>query len=443
MRQEAVGRLGPLGAPFFVQDVLQALSSDMDQNVRWTAAVAAGQLMKLVPKSEAGAETVDEPAWQREQVVGSCVELLQELMEDEEEEVPVRMAAQDSLRLLMPDSDEEQGEEAGDEDVDHEEEDDSDSDSDDDDDTSDNEDEEDRDGDSESGPTQRIAAAQQRIRPHPPAALQAILDTMDQDRGSDDGMDDHENHSADPMQVKAPPRDPTVAPQLADQLDALAHRGGSELPPIDTATLAKEDFEGLYRATPQILQGVTKGWAAATNWADEASLLARWGGKTRFRVGDDETNEPVLMRLSDYLHYARTAGKVEANPLYLFDMKQLDKDEAISPKESESDPVHGREVAACKELVRGHGHGHVENSCGDEEHACGGDNEVAPAVRIRDYTPRPHYFADDDLFSALPAEQRPPHRWVLVGCEGKGQTVALCDRYLLHLKCTLGSVYGL
>ena len=73
--------------------------------------------------------------------------------------------------------------------------------------------------------------------------------------------------------------------------------------PLCGATLSKAEFEAKFRSSPQVLRGVTTDWAAQAHWSSSAALLTRWGERTKFRVGDDESNEPVLMRLDDYVRY--------------------------------------------------------------------------------------------------------------------------------------------
>lgn len=56
--------------------------------------------------------------------------------------------------------------------------------------------------------------------------------------------------------------------------------------------------------------------------------------------------------------------------------------------------------------------------------ACEQEQEVAEEAgpRMADYSPVPPYFTED-LFSCLPPDQRPPHRWVLVGAKNSGSAI--------------------
>ena len=383
---EAIGRLGPPGAEEFGSDVLSALSDDEPQ-VRWTAAVGAGQLLQSPPTEEEdaeedgaaaakGGEAVVVPGELRD--VG--VEALQSVMENEEEAVLVRVAAQEALELLMGGGDEDADEDGGaDANRDGEDED-EDDDEEDDDEDDDEEEDGDEDEDEDSAAERRVRALQQRVRPHPPTRLRDLLLLQ-------------EDHEQEALAVQPPPRDSKISVQLTAQCDSIIG-SSSLLTPIDTAVVSKDEFEEVYRMTPQVLQSVTEGWEAQQHWASAEALLDRWGEGTRFRVADDEANEPVLMRLGDYVRYASTAATQEANPLYLFDMRHLDKDEAARSSAAGSDEIFG-----------------------DQE------DLVLPGVRISDYDPRPHYFSGEDVFTALPSEQRPPHRWVLVGCEGSGSAI--------------------
>jgi hypothetical protein len=138
-------------------------------------------------------------------------------------------------------------------------------------------------------------------------------------------------------------------------------------------------------------------------------------------VGDDERDEPVQLRLVDYLHYAgalRASGSVadvtaeaqpgqlgrtaacEANPLYLFDASQLDADSALE----ESVPAL------------------VDQAASSDDETAQEKATIESGVVRADYAPVPA-FARDDLFGCLPAALRPPHRWVLVGAKGSGSAI--------------------
>ena len=202
-------------------------------------------------------------------------------MDDEDEEENEGQTAGAS----SPDEEGPEGEEEGDDG----EEDDEDEDDDDDDDE--DESESDSDEDEEAGIARRIASAHLRIRPPPP--LQS---------------------SGDSAEAKPTPRDPKRDAQLRAQVEALCSSGKTQLEPIDCKDVTKAEFEKRFARTPQIIDGFTAGWAAAEHWATPAKLLRRWGEQTRIRVGDDEANEPVRMRLDDYLHYAQhTAARYDFN----------------------------------------------------------------------------------------------------------------------------------
>jgi hypothetical protein len=106
-------------------------------------------------------------------------------------------------------------------------------------------------------------------------------------------------------EVTPPTRDPTIMARLSAQLTTVAENGrrGATLTAIDTSVVSKAEFEAKFRSSPQVLRGITTDWAAQAHWSSSAALLTRWGERTKFRVGDDESNEPVLMRLDDYVRY--------------------------------------------------------------------------------------------------------------------------------------------
>eukprot|EP01047_Picozoa_sp_COSAG01_P076621 COSAG01_NODE_13519_length_1574_cov_1.317966_1_plen_159_part_00 len=138
-------------------------------------------------------------------------------------------------------------------------------------------------------------------------------------------------------------------------------------------------------------------------------------------MGDDERDEPVQLRLVDYLHYAgalRASGAVadvtaeaqpgqlgrtaacEANPLYLFDASQLDADSALE----ESVPAF------------------IDQAASSDDETAQEKATIESGVVRADYAPVPA-FARDDLFGCLPSALRPPHRWVLVGAKGSGSAI--------------------
>ena len=88
---EAVGRLGPAAAATLTEDVLEALK-DTDGNVRWTAAVAAGQVLRVAAEGDSAEAAAVAALGEEERTSAAAV--LQGIMEDEDEEVPVRMVSQ-------------------------------------------------------------------------------------------------------------------------------------------------------------------------------------------------------------------------------------------------------------------------------------------------------------------------------------------------------------
>ena len=97
---EAVGRLGPAAAATLTEDVLEALK-DTDGNVRWTAAVAAGQVLRVAAEGDSAEAAAVAALGEEERTSAAAV--LQGVMEDEDEEVPVRMVSQPQPadRLLL------------------------------------------------------------------------------------------------------------------------------------------------------------------------------------------------------------------------------------------------------------------------------------------------------------------------------------------------------
>ncbi|KNC73370.1 hypothetical protein SARC_14070, partial [Sphaeroforma arctica JP610] len=112
----------------------------------------------------------------------------------------------------------------------------------------------------------------------------------------------------------------------------------------------------------------TRQWRAR-EWSEQT--LSHVFGSVHFRVGSDEQDQPVTLRLDDYFYYCNQLAGADDNPIYLF------------------------------------------------EHT---DESSTPGV-LGAYT-IPKYFASgQDLFSVLSAEERPPHRWVLMGTRRSGSSI--------------------
>ena len=122
---------------------------------------------------------------------------------------------------------------------------------------------------------------------------------------------------------------------------------------------------------PTVITGLTEGWAASKTWTP-AALLQRFGD-ARFRVGSDDDGKAVKLRLRDFLWYVEHGeAAIDDNPLYLFDRQFEDDEEGL-------------------------------------------------AALLDDYQVPPYFC--DDLFSYVNDEDRPPHRWLIIGPPRSGSAL--------------------
>jgi len=113
-----------------------------------------------------------------------------------------------------------------------------------------------------------------------------------------------------------------------------------------------------------------------------AAQLERRYGEELFHVGSDvQTQEPLLMSLADFLAQSRYGQQVGGDPLYLFDATF---------------------EVGCPQLLQKY---------------------TAPRQFAGAPGEAPVGFAEDVLFALLPPEQRPDHRWLLLGAAGSGSAL--------------------
>lgn len=133
--------------------------------------------------------------------------------------------------------------------------------------------------------------------------------------------------------------------------------------------LSERDFIERFErpGRPVIIKGLTDSWGAKQRWTLKA--LCRDFGDVRFKCGEDDDGYSVKMRMKRFIAYM--AQQKDDSPLYVFD------------------------------------------STFDER------KETTP---LRDDYTVPVYFRDN-LWRFVPKDDRPPHRWFLVGPKRSGTTV--------------------
>lgn len=92
-------------------------------------------------------------------------------------------------------------------------------------------------------------------------------------------------------------------------------------PVVSTECLRVSDScEPLSITVPAIIEGATEGWAPQ-RWSPEA--LARRHGDLEWAIGADDEGYAVTMPIAEYLEYAASNG--DDSPLYMFDEHALDE----------------------------------------------------------------------------------------------------------------------
>ncbi|KAI8638237.1 hypothetical protein BD408DRAFT_423326 [Parasitella parasitica] len=134
---------------------------------------------------------------------------------------------------------------------------------------------------------------------------------------------------------------------------------------IDYRHTSKAEFVEKYEARniPVMITHATDHWKAHKHWTEEY-LLKNYGSHL-FKVGDDDDNKNVFMKMKHFLHYSRHDGLKDDSPLYIFDS------------------------------------GFYKSSRSKNNNSLLDDYKV------------PEYF-EEDLFK-LTGGRRPPYRWLVIG----------------------------
>lgn len=140
------------------------------------------------------------------------------------------------------------------------------------------------------------------------------------------------------------------------------------VPRIDYRNVSKKEFVEKFEAPniPVVITHVTDEWKANKHWTEEY-FLKNYRSHS-FKVGDDDNDNNVYMKMKEFLHYSTTEGLLDDSPLYIFDS------------------------------------GFYRSS---RSKKTGNNKSLLDDYKV------PKYFADD-LFK-LTGGRRPPYRWMVIG----------------------------
>ncbi|KAL0096757.1 hypothetical protein J3Q64DRAFT_1709287 [Phycomyces blakesleeanus] len=168
------------------------------------------------------------------------------------------------------------------------------------------------------------------------------------------------------------------------------------VPRIDYRQVSKAEFVQNYEAKniPVVITHATDHWRAHTTWT-ESALLENYGSHL-FKVGEDDDENNVYLKMKHFLHYNKHEGRKDDSPLYIFDSgfykdrrkKSKSKSNRQSSDDDEDDAQHeGKRRRKADPL--------------------------SPMLLLGDYQV-PSYFSDD-LFRLARERRRPPYRWLVMG----------------------------
>ncbi|KAI9320067.1 hypothetical protein BX666DRAFT_1831955, partial [Dichotomocladium elegans] len=143
------------------------------------------------------------------------------------------------------------------------------------------------------------------------------------------------------------------------------------LPRIDYRLTSKEEFIKKYEEPnlPVIITHLTDQWPAHKRWNEEY-FLEHYGSHL-FKVGEDDDENNVYLKMKHFLHYCADEGQHDDSPLYIFDSGFYRDRRSRKSKTNH------------------------------------------PNMLLSDYTV-PSYF-EDDLFRLTGERRRPPYRWIVIG----------------------------
>ncbi|KAI8377961.1 uncharacterized protein BYT42DRAFT_572326 [Radiomyces spectabilis] len=166
------------------------------------------------------------------------------------------------------------------------------------------------------------------------------------------------------------------------------------VPRIDYRKMSKSEFIDKYEAknVPVVITHATDHWKAA-NWSEEY-LLEQYGSHL-FKVGEDDDENNVYMKMKHFLHYCKHEGKRDDSPLYIFD-SGFYKDRRKRAQTSSSNDEDDDNLARKKQKAD------------SNTKSTSGGNGLMNEYQV------PSYFADD-LFRWTGERRRPPYRWLVMG----------------------------
>jgi histone arginine demethylase JMJD6 len=161
---------------------------------------------------------------------------------------------------------------------------------------------------------------------------------------------------------------PSIKDQALSAMHEFEEQGHSNLDRVHTRSLSIARFIEEYDepGRPLVIDGLTDSWASLHTWTPEALST---GPYRNLRVKCSQTRAGARIPLRDFIHYM--GHNRDDSPLYVFD------------------PSFG---------------------------------ELAAGRMLLDYAV-PSYFAAPDLLALLPEQDRPPHRWLLVGPRRSGSAM--------------------
>jgi len=177
-----------------------------------------------------------------------------------------------------------------------------------------------------------------------------------------------------------------------------------DIPRVAAASLSVAQFAERFEAPhqPVIITGLVEQWPAASQWSFER-LRERFGDAVEFHVSG------YAMGLANFFDYCTTT--TDEQPLYLFDREFGGK--RAAPVPSTASPLLASSWASASEEATASEEAVVAAAAAA---AAAAASQSAAAVALADEYKVPPYFAPErDLFSSLPAEWRPDHRWLIIG----------------------------
>ncbi|KAG0169879.1 jumonji domain-containing protein 6 [Apophysomyces sp. BC1034] len=172
--------------------------------------------------------------------------------------------------------------------------------------------------------------------------------------------------------------------------DYWIHSFADTVPRINYQKTSKAEFIERFESknVPVVITHATDHWRANTCWNEE-NFLDKYGSHL-FKVGEDDDDTNVYLKMKHFLHYTKTDGCKEDSPLYIFDSGfYKDRRRAKKSRRPSDDE---------------------DNNNGRKRRK---EDGFSPIELLGDYEV-PSYFSDD-LFKLTGERRRPPYRWLVMG----------------------------